>query len=39
MQALVFATVAVVGGFLVGRMIVGFVDFVTEYLRKQDRDK
>lgn len=38
MQTLLFATIAVVGGFLVGRAMMSFVDFVMESIKKHNRE-
>ncbi len=39
METLLYATVALVGGFTVGRLMVNFVDFVVQFLKKQDEDR
>jgi|TARA_R100001443_G_scaffold99912_1_gene107131 hypothetical protein len=39
METLLYAAIAVTGGFLVGRLMMGFVDFVVEFLKKDNNDR
>ena len=39
LNTIVLAIVVVGSGWFVGRMMVGFVDFVSEYIKRQDRDE
>ena len=39
LESLMYATLFVGSGWFVGRMIHGFVEFATEYIKKEDRDR